>query len=510
MPRDGLQQYAPPPGTDGIPNYSVESARYNAFVHDVSADQNNARPIVAGGTGATSGPAALTALGGEQAKQVVTNFDSMVWAPGSFYAATTATGSPVAGHAFAGIAYTNNASDFTIEARDITDAAHLVYTRIMSAGVWGAWVAADKAYADTKVAKAGDTMTGTLTISSGSLLVSTGNVVGLGKSSQLGGAGGTGWNGALTPADANVLGYNNGGGNWAGLGVDGAGTLWLRTGTSGTGPAAFSISPGGGTSFIGNVVAGYNGTIGTYYFGNSGTKYLQYDGAQFNLAGGQLTISNPGLWVGQSTANATIYFGSNSAKQLSYDGTNFNLVGGATFYVRSGFFGTQSQVPAANAALVAESQTNFAAQFMYSGTVGSTSVMVRVDRTDVSFMTFAFGGSNVGNITTNGSSTSYNTTSDRRLKTNVTALDADKAGVLIDDLKPVTFNWISGDKAAAPSSGFIAQDVEPVFPDAVTIGQGAPGDDWFVPWALDPAKFMPLVIAELQALRRRVAELEAR
>lgn len=53
MPRAG-GIYSPPPGTDGVPNTPIESAKYNAFVADITADQNAPRPITAGGTGGTS------------------------------------------------------------------------------------------------------------------------------------------------------------------------------------------------------------------------------------------------------------------------------------------------------------------------------------------------------------------------------------------------------------------------------------------------------------------------
>lgn len=62
MPRtNGV--YAPPAGTKGVPNTTILSARYNALVEDLTADANAARPVTAGGTGATSASAARTALG---------------------------------------------------------------------------------------------------------------------------------------------------------------------------------------------------------------------------------------------------------------------------------------------------------------------------------------------------------------------------------------------------------------------------------------------------------------
>jgi hypothetical protein len=121
------------------------------------------RPIVAGGTGATSADGALLSLSAEKFKQVVTNWDTQPTMAGSFYAATTASGTaPVAGHAFAGLIYYANATDFVMEAVDLTDAGHITYFRAMNLGVWGAWAAIGTS---VYVQKAGDTMTGDLILS---------------------------------------------------------------------------------------------------------------------------------------------------------------------------------------------------------------------------------------------------------------------------------------------------------------------------------------------------------
>lgn len=63
MPRNGSGVYSPPAGTLATTLTPIESAKYNAFVNDLTADANAARPISVGGTGATSASTARTALG---------------------------------------------------------------------------------------------------------------------------------------------------------------------------------------------------------------------------------------------------------------------------------------------------------------------------------------------------------------------------------------------------------------------------------------------------------------
>ncbi|ANL02706.1 hypothetical protein [Rhizobium phage RHEph18] len=62
MPRNGSGVYSPPAGTLATTLTPIESAKYNAFVNDLTADANAARPISVGGTGGTSVATAQTAL----------------------------------------------------------------------------------------------------------------------------------------------------------------------------------------------------------------------------------------------------------------------------------------------------------------------------------------------------------------------------------------------------------------------------------------------------------------
>jgi hypothetical protein len=162
MPRDGSNIYHIPLGTEGVPDTTIESNKYNTFAHDIERDLNTPRPIVSGGTGSTSPDGALAALNAEKAGQFVTNFDSFAWLAGSFYSDITATAAPVAAHAFSGIAYISNPTTMVVEARDMTDPGNAMYVRVKTAGVWGAWITDN---ASQYVKKTGDVMTGPLTLS---------------------------------------------------------------------------------------------------------------------------------------------------------------------------------------------------------------------------------------------------------------------------------------------------------------------------------------------------------
>jgi hypothetical protein len=75
MPRNGSGVMFKPAGTTAVPNTKVESAKYNATIDDLVADLNAARPITAGGTGATSAAGARAALGVAEATHTHTATD---------------------------------------------------------------------------------------------------------------------------------------------------------------------------------------------------------------------------------------------------------------------------------------------------------------------------------------------------------------------------------------------------------------------------------------------------
>src|SRR6187399_2644506 len=107
MPRDGSGNYTLPyPAV--VDGTTIESAVHNGTMSDIALQLNGPVPIIAGGTGANNAHDAMIALRGEIAMQgPVTNYDTFVFAEGSFYSTPGATSAPPTGGSLyvAGICY---------------------------------------------------------------------------------------------------------------------------------------------------------------------------------------------------------------------------------------------------------------------------------------------------------------------------------------------------------------------------------------------------------------------
>ncbi|KAA0993382.1 tail fiber domain-containing protein [Dyadobacter aurulentus] len=128
------------------------------------------------------------------------------------------------------------------------------------------------------------------------------------------------------------------------------------------------------------------------------------------------------------------------------------------------------------------------------GAVNNGDVFVRFGTTNIT---------NLGAIVRNGSNVAFAATSDRRLKENIknthfTISDLMKVGV-------VDYNYIS-DQAKTATTGFIAQDLYKIYPDAVIKG----GDDAKnKPWLVDYSKITPLLVKAVQDQQKKIELLEA-
>lgn len=112
-------------------------------------------------------------------------------------------------------------------------------------------------------------------------------------------------------------------------------------------------------------------------------------------------------------------------------------------------------------------------------------------------------GGSVGSVAIGASTTNYITTSDRRLKENITPTRFGLADLM--KVQPVDYNFIA-DAAKTVQTGFIAQDLDTVFPDAVTVG----GDDANTnPWSVDYGRLTPLLVKSIQDLKAENDALKA-
>ena len=113
----------------------------------------------------------------------------------------------------------------------------------------------------------------------------------------------------------------------------------------------------------------------------------------------------------------------------------------------------------------------------------------------------------VGRILVTGSATSYNTSSDYRLKENATAISD---GITrLKTLKPYRFNF----KADADTTvdGFFAHEVQSVVPQAISgTKDEVDSDNNPVYQGIDQSKLVPLLVAALQEAIGRIEALEAK
>ena len=133
---------------------------------------------------------------------------------------------------------------------------------------------------------------------------------------------------------------------------------------------------------------------------------------------------------------------------------------------------------------------------IFERAVGNVVIVNQITGTGGTLINFYCAGGQVGQISTNGATTSYTTTSDARLKEDEKSFDA---GPILDQINVYDFAWNSNGLRA---HGVIAQEAVEVYPDAVH------HDEANDRWGVDYSKYVPLLINEIKALRARVAQLE--
>ena len=279
-----------------------------------------------------------------------------------------------------------------------------------------------------------------------------------------------------------------------------------------TGRITFATTNDGGNVSTERMRIDNQGNVGigtSSLIGNSSSIYLTVNGSSL---GGIALKSNNSTQGYLQGSGGTVTLSSDGAKNIRFDTNGVQRMNIASDG-NVGIGKTSSSLDIDGSIFFGSGQTF---QIVKSGSGGQCIAINR--RTNVGTAIQFSRGSGVGSISMNNTSTSYNTSSDYRLKENVVTLS--DAITRLKTLKPYRFNFIADKNVTV--DGFLAHEVTAV-PEAVTGTKDAVITQEMIdnkeyeesrlgeilPQGIDQAKLVPLLVAAVQELIGRVEKLEA-
>jgi hypothetical protein len=237
---------------------------------------------------------------------------------------------------------------------------------------------------------------------------------------------------------------------------------------------------------------------------SGGTTGLTVSGSPITTSGtitlaGTLAVANGGTGSASGAPASIVTAGTFSTGDYAFASTSRLQLGPISPSASHRFTSTAVAAhPAATLNLTSDSSS--------TGLVVTDQVVGSTQRTLVSFATGTFPGTTYASITTTGTTVTYGTSSDYRLKTNVTPLTDSTAKVKA--LKPCSYNWVS--QPTLQGEGFLAHELAAVVPQAVVGEKDALWPDGSMKaQQVDLSYVVPLLTAALQEALARIEALEA-
>ena len=282
------------------------------------------------------------------------------------------------------------------------------------------------------------------------------------------------------------------------------------TGDTNTGiffPAADTIAFAEGGAEVARFDSSGNLGIGTTSPASIGGGYTTLDirgssggGLRFGISSstnGVMYTDSLGLHL-YTASSIPLRFYNNDTERMRID-TSGNLLVGTTSASAGNTFG--------NGILVRGATKPFAA--VTSASSGECAVGIGRSASTGNYIEFYYNTALTtftGGISTDGSSTAYNTTSDYRLKENIAPMTGALAKVA--QLKPVTYTW---KESGSSGQGFIAHELQEVAPDCVTGEKDAVDADGNpIHQGIDTSFLVATLTAAIQEQQAIITDLKSR
>jgi hypothetical protein len=227
-------------------------------------------------------------------------------------------------------------------------------------------------------------------------------------------------------------------------------------------------------------------------------QWYGYTGASSLAETARISVIAEGTFSSATAAASAIVFSTNISGTGLTEAARFNSSG--AFLLST----TTTAMGSGNTANTGTAMTS--GGVISSASSGAASLNLNRLTSDGGTAAFYRAGTLVGGINVTATATTYSTSSDYRLKTNVQPFV--NALRTVAKLKPVTYDWkVNGQH----SQGFIAHELAEVVPDAVAGQKDAVDDNGGIqPQSVDYSKLVVFLTAAIQEQQAAIVALEAR